>query len=142
MNFEWFLGIAFAVAIGYPLFRALLLRLSQPLRDRFADLGRKLLTDPTINEREKEVISSALDDAFDWRFLAYATFRFPVLAVTRRGPPSPEIVAFVDRPDVSEFIGLHVRSAMAANPIWAVLFLLAYSGGYFRRHGESVTARP
>jgi hypothetical protein len=117
--------VAVALVLLYPLFAALVLRLTEGVRDELAILGRELLTSPTINEDKKQFISDLLDDVFDWRFMALACLRFPItvweLVKGRRGLSRDER-NFLDDPRVGRFISLHMVSVQAAAPLWTIVF--------------------
>lgn len=112
------------IALLYPILHALVLRWTEPVRLEFADIGKSLLSSPDISEEHKELISDMLDDVFSWRFMAFATFAFPV-AVFRGGAKTrldENEKQLFDRPDMSRFVHLHMKSVMAASPLWAAAF--------------------
>lgn len=125
MTGEHFLIMVGAIVVSYPLAHAWLLRATESTRLKFANAGRELLVDPIILEEHKELVSDMLDDVFSWQFMARATVYFPV-AVFSRGDRdlSSEDKAFLKLDKVESFFNLHMRCAMAASPIWTMLFLI------------------
>lgn len=115
-----------AAVFAYSVLKKALLRLTEPVRLEFADLGKQLLTAPDISEAHKEFISDMLDDVFSWQFMAMVTIQFPMalLVRSREARLSAEDRSFVSRKDVERFFNLHMRSVMAVSPIWTAMFLV------------------
>lgn len=119
------IGVAF---IAYEALRALILRRTSNVRLRLAKSGKRLLSSPDLNENQKILISNMLDDAFDWRFMAMATFTFPiVLFGYRKYTPDKEFHDFIRRDDVEEFVGLHFKAVVAVSPFFSFTFALVAS---------------
>ena len=110
----------------YPALQAALMRLSRGSRDTLADIGRKLLQDPSVSEEHKVFVSDIVDDVFDWRFMAFATVTFPKLAFSGnvRNEITPNDRAFFSRDDVSEMMDAHMKAVMAVSPIFTLSFLI------------------
>lgn len=119
--------IALCLVLLYPVVTALCLRLARSARDEFAELTRKMLQDPTISEEHKTIISSMSDDVFDWRFMAFATIAFPLVAISGdyKRSISQEDREFMARDDASRLSTLHMRCVMAAAPFLTVVFLIS-----------------
>lgn len=133
MDISVILIVFVTLVFAYPVLKMVLLQRTEPLRLEFADLGRKLLTDPAISEDHKIFISDMLDDVFSWQFMAKASYLFPV-AIFMRGREAHltgEDKKFFDRQDVERFFTLHMRAVMAASPFWAFVFLLVVTATAF-----------
>jgi hypothetical protein len=121
-----FLISAVLFAFAYPLLQRWLLLRTSADRDRFVDLGRDMLASPAYNEQQKYFISDMLDDAMDWRFMMLAVWYLPRLAL--KGILAKHEVEDKDLDDLfrdkqfCEFIRLHQKAVMAANPLLALLF--------------------
>jgi hypothetical protein len=98
------------------------------------------LASPNYGEDEKVMISEMLDDVFDWRFMAFACFYFPIVvakAMTGRMRVSSEAQIFSKDPRLHRFVELHMRAVSAASPLWTAAFYLialnrtGFSGGGF-----------
>jgi len=118
--------VMIAAVFCYPVVSAVILKLTERTRDELADVVRGMLVDPTISEEHKVLISSMVDDVFDWRFMAFASVVFPFVAISRRAETeiTPVDRAFFKREDSSRLVRLHMRSVMAASPIFTLVFLL------------------
>lgn len=110
----------------YPVICGLVLRLNEGARNEFADLARKMLTDPSVNEDHKRLISSMIDDIFDWRFMAKASVVFPFVAFFRKieDELTPADKQFIAREDAERLGGLHMRLVMSASPFFTVVFFV------------------
>jgi len=76
------LYIIFSIAAIIPLLQIALSRFMQPLRIEFANLGFDLLQDPTINDRQRNLINKLLDDAYNWKAAIFlAIFALPVAMI-------------------------------------------------------------
>ncbi|ADV12919.1 hypothetical protein [Mesorhizobium ciceri] len=117
---------AIVATFCYPLISSLILKMTERTRDEFADLVRKLLVDPSVSEDRKVFISSMVDDVFDWRFMAMASVVFPLVVLTHRVERdlTGEDRAFFEREDAKRLIVLHMKSVMAASPIFTIVFLI------------------
>lgn len=121
------LVVALALVFSYPFVAAFLLRLTEGTRAEMASIGRELLVSPHYSEEQKQLISAMLDDVFDWRFMAFACFYFPVIVVMtvfHRGRLPDADRRFARDPEVVKFFDLHMRATSAAAPLWTVLFYL------------------
>ncbi|WP_417693907.1 hypothetical protein [Roseibium sp.] len=116
----------FFLVLMYPIVSALLLRATRSTRDEFAELLRRMLQDPSIDEEHKIRISAMADDVFDWRFMAFATFAFPWIAFT--GDFKTDLdetdIKFLERDDAKRLIALHMRCVTAASPLFTLTFAI------------------
>jgi hypothetical protein len=121
---EYLLIATLVVAFGYPALLRLQLERARPIRDRLVDLGKEMLGSPRYSEDQKYIISMMLEDALNWRIMAHAVLAMPGIIARSvfAGPRDQEAMALVRDEKFSEFVDLHLRSAMAASPILALLF--------------------
>ncbi len=112
--------------LAYPLFMNFLARRAQPGRLKMADLGCELLASPHVKESDKDAIEGMMADAYRWRTLAEFVVFLPVylFRLRRRNVPRIDIRDADTRKKFQEFVGLHMASAVAANPIFALLLVL------------------
>lgn len=123
--------ILFALfALIYPLIKGLLLHATQGVRQRLLEVGGKILTAPDVSEGHKKLISAMLDDALDWRYMAFTVIIVPKIVFLflfgkrSRDKISDEDKAFMVREDVDRFLAYHLRSVMAASPLFSLLFII------------------
>jgi len=120
------MGAGVAIAILYPIAMRLIAEAIQPMRLRMADLGVEVLQTGGLNEVQKKLIKSMLDDAFDWRFMIFAALCVPIVVI-RRGLGFRLNTPFdeMDRADTVESIKsiqlMHLASVAAANPLFAAV---------------------
>lgn len=118
--------VILAGVLIYPVFAGLVLRFTRKQRMQFADLTCKILKDPTVSEKHKQLVCAMADDVFDWRFMAYAALVFPraIFLPRYRGKMTDENRAFFSSDDFSELASLHFRCVMAASPFFTTVFML------------------
>jgi hypothetical protein len=129
-EFQYIVLIALAtIVVSYPIVMRVAAAIAHPARLRMADLGRKLLASPRLSEPQKSLVDSMLDDAFDWRILIALTIALPffcVVLVIRR--KSKSVFSGIDdvelARDIHEFQKCYMKAICAANPLFALLFLL------------------
>ncbi|MAC89641.1 hypothetical protein [Maricaulis sp.] len=128
------MSIAAYILVGivalYPIFAFLLVRSIRPHRQRLADLGRALLQSPDLSEQHKRFITVMLDDAFSWKVMWWVAFGFfgRLVSLARMDHDTTkrmaETRAFVEHPQVREFVTLHTLSVAVANPLGFVIYAL------------------
>lgn len=120
------LVITLAALVLYPVVMRILVDRVQPTRLRMADLGKQLLASTHLPDRLKDVVDGMLDEAFDWRFMLFASFLFPYFVIGRMfrliAPPKiPKINDLETRKQFHEFLNCHTRATAAANPLFAII---------------------
>lgn len=125
--------VLITLTMAYPVLRGLQLRQTELLRLQFAEKGKALLSSPKFDEKQKELFTSMLDDAFEWRFMAFASFLLPSVALRYaldsnfRARIHSEDVTFCGiekQAEGKEFMRLHREVVIAANPIFFVVVFL------------------
>ena len=141
MSEQWPLwAIAFLIGVVYPVAHILWLRVMQPVRLRFADVGIALLDSDTLSERQKQIVEDYLDDAFDWKLSISLAFRFlPLMtphllsqvgSVLKHQTPFQDAEAFSDFEGLvtteggEEFIRLHLMCVLGSNPVFGLVFFI------------------
>jgi len=124
------------IAVAHPLVMRALMEAAQPTRLELADLASELVLRDDIPERHKKIISSIVDDAFEWKFMIFAfcvTPGFAIMRLRRRSLPDPfeDITGAEARQKMGRFIELFAISTASANPLFSILvtveFLVLFS---------------
>ncbi|KCZ49902.1 MULTISPECIES: hypothetical protein [unclassified Hyphomonas] len=124
--------ILLAVLMLVPVAQLLWHRAMRPVRMEFADLGRELLEDETVDEEQAEIINDLLDDAFKWHLpivlvvmVVPITVYFGLSKIIGANGLSytPAYRKLRAHPLGQRFLDLNVACVLGSNPI-ASLFLM------------------
>lgn len=127
---ETYILVIVALLAIYPIVMVRLVRFMQPMRLEMADLGEQLAQDEFLTADQKKGIVEMLDRAFSAWPMIVMVVMMPFIAVAAiieacrdRRPPKmltkhPETEADYDR-----FMTRFFLSTMAANPLFAVIFV-------------------
>lgn len=125
-----FILIAFA---AIPVAKIVWLRLIQPIRLKFADMGREILEDPKTSPEQREAINTMLDDAYNWQFgialAAFASPAFIIATVSRiRNKDSNSLKTrfhiIEEHPDGDAFINQFIACILLSNPIAGLIAMI------------------
>lgn len=117
--------IIIALIFAYPLFQWRMNRFVAPLRDKLIKLAGEVLTESEYREIDKKFARECLRDFLNPSVMIIDVFTFisNIWKVFKYRKQIPEIKNSV--PDkIKELSGLYALSTMAANPIFAILFML------------------
>jgi len=116
--------------ITYPLIMMALARWVHPTRLRMADLSKILIDSPHLQPNHKKMVALMATDAFSAMDMVVCSVAMPlVIAGILRGAKSPfEPVKDEKTLEMlTEFTGCHMRSATAANPLFAIIVGLEFA---------------
>jgi hypothetical protein len=121
------LAIMFIVVMAYPITMRLAARLVRRKRERLVTLGWALARDERLPDELRSTLVWMVETACSSRIMMLAALAFPwflVDVLQGRAQPIPTILEPDLRDLMDEFIGCHIASATAANPLFAFLMSL------------------
>lgn len=117
--------LGLAAILAYPLIMRWIAVWVQPKRLQMAALGKNLIMNGGMNQRQKYIMGSMLCDAYDYRMaillvLVMPIFTFKIIF----GTIDPAKNLFPSTDDIRKFNSLHILSVAAANPVFFAFFVV------------------